>query len=116
MKAWCYLAENVKSFYENSGVVLSTGIVPKTKSAEAQHLVVAARVGDGQIDVVMARLLLVYDRGTVLFYSRRTYGDDATAVADAWLVENGDKVQDALMKFSDFPDCTLLMREGVESE
>lgn len=104
------LSENVKGFYDSSGVVLSSGTVPKTETAEAQHLVVAGRVGDGLLDVVMARLLLVEGSGTVLFYSRRTYGDDATAVADAWLVENSAKVQNALMKFADFPDCELLTK------
>ena len=97
------VANNVYSMYQNSGVILNTGSVPRTESAEAQHLIVAALTGDDLLEVAMARLVIVDEIGVILVFSHRFYGDDSSQAMEAWFTNYGESSQDALMEFTDIP-------------
>lgn len=102
------LANGVMGNYQKAGKILGTHSKPRTKNAEAEHLIVAILAARGVVEAVFARAKLVDGVGVVVVYSQREYGDKAADVTGAWLAKNGASVEKTLMTWDRFPRVAAL--------
>ncbi|WP_269523343.1 hypothetical protein [Coraliomargarita parva] len=93
------IANNVLGIYHKNGaVILRTDSKPRTTENEAEHLIVVAFPRPEFIEIVFARLAIEKKEAYAIIYSHRIYGSDTGNLASAWLHENGQKTEEALMQ------------------
>ena len=59
------------------------------------------------VEVAFARFKLVEDKAHSVVYSHRVYGDDAVEKMNAWITDNGEKTEGALLDWNLPVDATL---------
>ena len=92
--------ENYKSHH---GEIVKTRSVPRMVDRPAEHLIVVRFTQPGFIEIAFARFKLVDGKGCSVVYSHRVYGEKIKDRMSAWLDENGDDVEKALMELSSLP-------------
>ena len=92
--------ENYKS---HQGEILKTRSVPRTADSPAEHLIVVKFIRPDFIEIAFARFKLVDGKGCSVVYSHRVYGEKIKSQMSAWLDENGDEVEKALMEWASLP-------------
>jgi hypothetical protein len=97
--------ENYKS---HQGEILKTRSVPRTADRPAEHLIVVRFIRPDFIEIAFARFKLVDGEGCSVVYSHRVYGEKIKDQVSAWLDENGDEVEKALMEWSSLPSPSSL--------
>ncbi len=98
------IANAVLGNYQNAGAkILKTDSVPRTAQKEAEHFISAIFPQPRFIEVVFAHLKMVDGVGCAVIYSHRIYGEKAGNEASAWLRDNGQATEQALMSWEAMP-------------
>lgn len=97
-------ANAVLSNYKRSqGEILHTNSVPKTPESPAEHFIAAMLAGSSGgaqlLEFSAARFVLVDGKGVGIFYSRRSYGEQAPQELGEWVAQNGASVEKSSMEF-----------------
>jgi hypothetical protein len=103
-EALASVANNVLGNYTaHKAKVIKTDSVPRTRDKPAEYLIVAAFGRPEFIELVFARLRMHEGMGTAVIYSRRMYGKNAGGEVNAWLQQNGEATEKALMRWDAMP-------------
>ena len=105
------VANKVLGAYQNhKGTVVRTDSVPRTTEKPAEHLVVVV-LGDPKfLEAVLARFVLVNNKGVAIICSHRVYGSRAGPEMSEWLKANGPSMEKALMEWEpNIPVVTQLL-------
>lgn len=92
----------LENYKANKAIVLRTASVPRTSEKPAEHLIVVVFGRPTFLEAVQARFKLVNGKGVSIIYSHRMYGKAVGPEMSAWLKENGDSIEKALMAW-EFP-------------
>lgn len=95
------VANRVLGNYRQHGRIIKAASKPATASQPAEHMIVVNFVRPDFIEMAFTRLALVNGAGFVLTYSRRVYGQAAGSQMSDWLNANGNRVEKALVGWSD---------------
>jgi hypothetical protein len=85
------------------GRVLRTNSVPRTPDQPAEHFIEVVFERPNFIEVGFARFKMVADVGCSIAYSHRIYGEKVGDQMNAWLKDNGPKMERTLMEWNDIP-------------
>ena len=107
LAAW---ANATLDMYKSKGAILKGSSVPATPHKPAEHFIAAMLRGNGVIEGIFARFVLLDGVGYSLVYVRRGYGAGAGASVGKWVTANGAKTEAALMKFAPVPTVDLLKK------
>ena len=103
-------ANAVLGNYERAqGKILKTSSVPATDDKPAEHFIAVGFTRPGLAEAALAHFKIVDGKGHSFVYSHRFYGDKAADQMKAWLQENGDKIEKALLDW-DPPAAALAAR------
>ena len=97
--------ENYKS---HGGRVLGTNSVPRTPDRPAEHFIAVVLGQPNFIEVAFARFKLKDGVGCSIVYSHRIYGAKVGDQMSAWLNQNGQKTEKALMEWTAMPSAASL--------
>lgn len=98
-EALAQTANNILETYKgNAARVVRTNSVPRTATKEAEHLIVVLFPRPDFIEASFCRVLMNKSAGCSLVYSHRIYGKSSGDAMSKWLLANGQKVENALMK------------------
>jgi hypothetical protein len=110
------VANKVLGAYQNhKGTVVRTDSVPRTTEKPAEHLVVVV-LGDPKfLEAVLARFVLVNNKGVAIIRSHRVYGSRAGPEMSEWLKADGPSMEKALMEWEpSIPVVTELLKKKGE--
>lgn len=93
----------LETYKANKAVVVRTNSVPRTATKPAEHLIVVLFPRPEFIEAAFTRFLLDKGAGASLVYSHRIYGSKAGDAMSAWLKDNGERVEKALMAVPGVP-------------
>jgi hypothetical protein len=99
----------LENYKNHQGEILKTRSVPRTADRPAEHLIVVKFIRPGFIEIAFARFKLVDEKGCSVVCSHRVYGKKIKDQVRAWLDENGDEVEKALMEWSSLPSPSSLL-------
>ena len=103
----------LENYKKHEAKVLKTNSVPRKGDRPAEHLIAVVFGRPDFIEVAFARFKLVDGKGFSFVYSHRIYGEKIGDQMSAWLGENGEAVEKALMKWSSFPSPDSLSEERL---
>ena len=95
--AFAIFQHGVRTF---KGRVVRTNSVPRTPDRPAEHFIAAVFVRPNFIEVAFARFKMVADVGCSIAYSHRIYGEKVGDQMNAWLKDNGPKMERTLMEWN----------------
>jgi hypothetical protein len=91
-------ANAVLGNYERAqGKIVKTSSVPARDDKPAEHFIAVGFTRPGFAEAALAHFKIVGGKGRSFVYSHRFYGDKAADQMNAWLKENGDKIEKALL-------------------
>lgn len=88
------------NYRSHQGKVLKTSSVPATNAQPAEHFIAVRFNQPNFVEVAFARFKLVEGKGHSFVYSHRVYGDKAIEEMNAWMTENGEKTEGALLDWN----------------
>lgn len=88
------------AYQTNRAMIVKTNSVPRTKDAEAEHMVVALFPQPKFIEAVFTRIKMTDGIGTSIVYSHREYGEKIGPQMSAWLQKNGPTIEKDLMSWT----------------
>ncbi|HTQ29677.1 MAG TPA: hypothetical protein VMI53_00565 [Opitutaceae bacterium] len=92
------VAENVlKNYKANGATILGTRSIPGTAAKPTEYFIAAAFGRPELIEAVFVRFRLVKGGGLVIVYSHRLYGNSVGDQMSAWLRDNGQSTENALL-------------------
>jgi hypothetical protein len=103
----------LENYKKNQAKVLKTNSVPRTANRPAEHFIAMVFGRPDFIEAAFARFKLVDGKGCSFVYSHRIYGKKIGDEMSAWLGENGEAVEKALMDWSSFPAPASLNEERL---
>jgi hypothetical protein len=103
----------LENYKKHQAKVLKTNSVPKTANRPAEHFIAVVFGRPEFIEVAFARFKLVDGKGFSFVYSHRIYGEKIGDQMSAWLGENGEAVEKALMQWSSYPSPDSLSKERL---
>lgn len=103
----------LENYKKHGARVLKTNSVPRTADQPAEHFIAVVFSRPDFIEVAFARFKLVEEKGFSFVYSHRIYGEKIGDQMSAWLSENGEAVEKALMKWSSHPSPDSLSEERL---
>lgn len=86
-----------------NGRVVRTNSVPRTPDRPAEHFIAVVFERPNFIEVAFAHFKMVADVGCLIAYSHRIYGEKVGDQMNAWLKDNGPKMERTLMEWNDIP-------------
>jgi hypothetical protein len=107
LAAW---ANRTVDLQERIGSILKTSSVPAAQKASAEHFIAAMLAGNGVVEGSFARFVLLNDVGYSIVYTHRGAGANAGPTVGAWISENGEAIEAALMQFGPIPGLDALER------
>lgn len=109
------LAARANATLENykaaKAMVLNTRSVPRTADQPAEHFIAVVFGRPTFIEVAFARFKLVDGVGCSVVYSHRIYGEKIGDGMSAWLRENGEPAEKALMQWNSIGAAVVLARD-----
>jgi hypothetical protein len=93
----------LENYKNHKARVLKTNSTPRTADRPAEHLIAVVFGRPEFIEVAFARFKIIDGQGCSIVYSHRIYGEKIGDQMSAWLSENGQKIEGALMQWSAIP-------------
>ena len=95
------VANRILGNYRQHGRIIKAASKPATASQPAEHMIVVSFVRPDFVEMAFTRLALANGAGFALTYSRRIHGQAAGSQMSDWLNVNGNRVERALVGWSD---------------
>ena len=85
------------NYRSHKGKILKTSSVPATDERPAEHFIAVLFNQADFSEAAFARFKLIDGKAHSFVYSHRIYGKNATDEMNAWLTDNGEKTESALL-------------------
>jgi hypothetical protein len=93
------MANGILENYERAGRIVRTDSRARTADSPAEHFIAAVMGGPTFLEAALARVVLVDGTGVAIVRSHRIYGEAVGDQMSAWLAENGQRTETALMSW-----------------
>lgn len=93
----------LENYKRNGALVMGTNSVPRTPLKPAEHYIAVAFTQPQFMEAAFARFVMRGGIGLSVVYSHRIYGAKARDQMDAWLKENGAKMEKELFALDSLP-------------